>query len=197
MMPDVTNMSVDQAVAAMRARGWTGNKGTLTIGKTEVPNLAQIGLVVQQNPAKDTAFDRNGLASINIGVEPMITVPDLGTGVMTFDQAQQALANAGFEGRIEPPVIVPNPPPGQGDKVRTQSVPANSQLPKYSGSITLEVWAPNPPPPSTVTVPTTSGAPGSSTAGQPPGSGPGAGPTTTAATTTDTKPGRGRGGNGP
>jgi serine/threonine-protein kinase len=193
-VPDLSGMTKDQAVEALKARGWKGDANSLLTGDKPVPDQAQWTRVVEQNPAPDSAFDQNGQVSVNIGVEPNITVPDLGTGVMTLDQAKQALANAQFQGKIEA-VIVPDPPPNQGDKVRTQSIPSGAQLPQFTGSITLEVWAPNPPPPppTTQAPPTSGSAPATGSQQPPPGTN--TAPTSTVNTATS-KPGRGRGGGG-
>jgi serine/threonine-protein kinase len=180
-VPDLTNMTPDQAIAALKQAGWTSDPSGLVQTTKEDPNAARWGRILSQQPKSKDVVGKNSVVGVTVATEPHIPMPDL-TG-LTQGEAQARLSGLGWYGQLTVKVhqdIVP--PTGQANLVFGQS-PAPSGLILVTDPVTIDVY-PNPPPPPPKTTPTT--APATSTAAA----------TTSAAATSHGGGGGGHGGGG-
>ncbi|GAA2009475.1 serine/threonine-protein kinase [Nakamurella flavida] len=152
-MPNLRNLTPDEAAAAMRNVGWSGDRGTLATREVETTNPALVGAVVAQSPASGEVVAKTGTrVSVDIGVQAQAVVPDVRGA--TEGAARAALANAGLTNVS----TTAGPAAPSGDlvgRVQQQSVPGGTQIPT-SQRVTITVYqAAAPPTPTTPTTPPT------------------------------------------
>ncbi len=88
--PDLTNLTLDEATAALG-----GVQLVLARGEDEFSSTIEVGRVVSQDPPPTTPVERGGTVTVRISKGPdLVAFPDL-TG-QTYPQAQETLAAAGY-----------------------------------------------------------------------------------------------------
>ncbi len=88
--PDLTNLTLDEATAALG-----GVQLVLARGEDEFSDTIEVGRVVSQDPPPTTPVERGGTVTVRISKGPdLVAFPDL-TG-QTYPQAQETLAAAGY-----------------------------------------------------------------------------------------------------
>ena len=88
--PDLTNLTLDEATAAL-----SGVQLVIARGEDEFSDTIEVGRVVTQDPAPATPVERGGTVTVRISKGPdLVAFPDL-TG-QTYPQAQETLAAAGY-----------------------------------------------------------------------------------------------------
>ena len=88
--PDLTNLTLDEATAAL-----SGVQLVIARGDDEFSDTIEVGRVVTQDPAPATPVERGGTVTVRISKGPdLVAFPDL-TG-QTYPQAQETLAAAGY-----------------------------------------------------------------------------------------------------
>jgi len=125
IMPSLQNQTRDQAVAALRAQGWSGDAGSLTVTQQPTASPALIGAVLTQQPTAGSTVLKTGTPiTVALGVRQII-VPDL-VG-KTQQQAAALLQAAGATNVTF--TDAGTPPRGQANRVQGQSVPPNAAVP--------------------------------------------------------------------
>ena len=96
VVPNVANLTKDQAVAALRAKGWTGDGATIgaTTQDTRLP--LQYNNVISQNPAPGKILNKQQSISIVVGRKAQVIVPDIGQG-KDYSEAQARCQVAGVQ----------------------------------------------------------------------------------------------------
>ncbi len=88
--PDLTNLTLDEATAALG-----GVQLVIARGEDEFSGTIEVGRVVSQDPPPTTPVERGGTVTVRISKGPdLVAFPDL-TG-QTYPQAQETLAAAGY-----------------------------------------------------------------------------------------------------
>ena len=174
VMPDVsTNRpSPEEARAQLAQAGFSNLPAT---EERETANAAEVGRVIDQTPAPQSKINKlDTTVTLVIGKERTFEVPPL-VG-KSAEEARSELAGLGYDLNQLTITQTDEPaPPGQYSFVSQQSQTNGSELLvgskiPVSTAITLTLYAPEPPPPSSQSVP--SSPPPSSSSGQPSQSGP-------------------------
>jgi beta-lactam-binding protein with PASTA domain/tRNA A-37 threonylcarbamoyl transferase component Bud32 len=142
-MPNLVNSTPAEAVSALQARGWPGDADNLTQSTTPVTNPAQVGAVVQQNPASGSVVPKVGTAvRVVVGIPGTITIPD----VVGKTEAEARAAMAGIPNVTF--ATVGGTPPGQAGRVQGQTA---GGVVNIGTPVTVNVYGPEaaPPPPAT------------------------------------------------
>lgn len=138
--PDLTKMTPDQALAALKQAGWTGDDRALVTTTLEDPEQALWGHILTQQPAAGDPVPKTSAVAVTIAAEPHIVVPDLSD--KTIDQAYQALTAVGWYGQLEVTVHKElTPPTGRANLIYRQS-PAPTIRTSVSSTITVDVYPP-------------------------------------------------------
>ena len=88
--PDLTNLTLDEATAAL-----SGVQLVIARGDDEFSDTIEVGRVVTQDPAPAAPVERGGTVTVRVSKGPdLVAFPDL-TG-QTYPQAQETLAAAGY-----------------------------------------------------------------------------------------------------
>ena len=157
-MPNLRNGTLDQAVAAMQALLWSGDKSTVVTREVETTNPALVGAVIAQNPASGTVVPKTGTQlSLDIGVQAQAVVPDVRGA--SEQSARAALANVGLT-NVSVSSAGPAPSADLVGRVQGQSVPGGTRIPTNQ-RVTIGVYQAVAPPPTTppTPAPTTQPAP--------------------------------------
>lgn len=134
-VPDLTNMTRDEATAALQALGLT-----FTEAPEEFSNDIGPGRVIRQEPAAGGSAERGSAVTVVISKgQDLVALPDL-TG-MTYDQMVTALTNAGFtlgpvQGDTTQPLMA----------VYVNNAPAGPGQVALRGTAAVLVFAPTPAP---------------------------------------------------
>ena len=88
--PDLTNLTLDEATAAL-----DGVQLVIARGEDEFSDTIEVGRVVIQDPAPATPVERGGTVTVRMSKGPdLVAFPDLAG--QTYPQAQETLAAAGY-----------------------------------------------------------------------------------------------------
>ncbi len=139
-VPDVTNMTADEATAAAATAGL---KTDIT-GSTVTNDLALDGLVASQDPASGATVDEGTIIQLNVYVYvvPDVVVPDF-TG-MTIADAQVAATAAGL-GTITQVETLETDDPTLVDTINSQDPAPEASVPPGT-DVGVVVFVPAPPP---------------------------------------------------
>ena len=97
-MPDLSKLTPDQALAALKQAQWAGDANGLVQTTKEDPNQALWGRILSQRPAAKDVISKNSVIAVTVATEPHIPMPDLTD--KTVGQAEQELQNAGWYGQL-------------------------------------------------------------------------------------------------
>ncbi|AZI56940.1 Stk1 family PASTA domain-containing Ser/Thr kinase [Nakamurella antarctica] len=138
IMPNLENQTADAASQLAIQAGWTGGTA-ITKQDVETANPAQIGKVIQQNPATGTPFVKVGAINVQVGVEKKLTVPGgiVGIGAQA---AANLLASQGFTGTFTTVDRVVADPAQVGLVV--SSNPTSGSVVKFNQPFAFEVGVP-------------------------------------------------------
>ncbi|PWH07599.1 Stk1 family PASTA domain-containing Ser/Thr kinase [Brachybacterium endophyticum] len=139
-VPDVTNMSEDQARSRLEAEDLTGKF------EKKASSKVQEGQVISTDPRANTQVDENSVVTVAVSSGPeQVEVPDLTD--MSRDDATQALKDAGLgieigdskdaSGKKAGTVVGQDPPAGSsaeaGDSVTVNLASGETELPDVTG----------------------------------------------------------------
>jgi serine/threonine-protein kinase len=170
-MPNLRNLTPDEAVARLRNSGWAGDGNDLAVQTQTVTNPAQVGVIFNQDPAPGVTVSRSATAvTVVVGVGVQLQMPSVvGQPEAAARQALSGFTNVAFGS------AGPAPTPQQVGTVAQQSVPGGSTVSANTAirvSIYASVATPTttsqsstPPPAAEQTPPTTPTTPAE--AGQP------------------------------
>ncbi|MBM9468475.1 Stk1 family PASTA domain-containing Ser/Thr kinase [Nakamurella leprariae] len=151
-MPNLRNLTPDEAVARLRNAGWQGDGNDLKVQTQTVTNPAQVGVIFNQDPAAGASVSRTTTAvTVVIGVGAQVQMPS----VVTLPEAQARAALSGFS-NVTFVSAGPAPTPGQVGTVAEQSVPGGSTVSvttRIQVSVYASVATPTPPPETSTTPP--------------------------------------------
>ncbi len=166
-MPTITGGTPDQALAQLKAAGWTGTK-TSDIAKNapqDVTVVREIGTILQQDPAPAKVVSKSQRITITLAQAKMFTVPSL-VGLSISD-AQAKCDQAQVDCQLTSVGEAPASQPQLGNTVTGQSPSGGSQVRFDNTFVQVQYLTPYVPPPppthtstSTSTKTSTGGAPG-------------------------------------
>jgi serine/threonine-protein kinase len=133
-VPNILQSSEKSANTALAAAGWTAGN-TVQVTQVEVGNPGQYNVIIKQDPAANSDYDKNGVIKVQIGVPKQVNVPTV-TGMSEGD-ARSALANAGLTGSVVTATKAADSPDQVG-KVVFQTPQANSTV-KANTKVTITV----------------------------------------------------------
>ena len=116
ILPDLSKLTPDQALAALKQAGWSADPNALVQTAKEDPNQALWGTITAQNPAVNAKVSKNSVVNVTVASEPHVPMPDL-TG-KTVNEAYDALSALGWHGQLR--VTKHNelvPPTGQANLI--------------------------------------------------------------------------------
>ena len=174
VVPDVSNLSKDDAVNKLRQAGWLGTSATVSVTIQQTRQEALYDKVTAQSAAVNSTLNKTQQITLTVQQKATVTVPNIYAG-QSFDDANGALQAAGIPNVNG--VTVTATSPDQTNKVISVD-PTPGQVIPWDQTVMVThygTYTP-PPPPSTSPRPTVGPTTGP-TAG--PTAGPPAGPTAT------------------
>ncbi len=77
VVPDLSKMTPDQALAALKQAGWSADPNALVQTAKEDPNQALWGTITAQNPAVNAKVSKTSVINVTVASEPHVPMPDL------------------------------------------------------------------------------------------------------------------------
>jgi eukaryotic-like serine/threonine-protein kinase len=96
-IPNIRNLAENPANALLVQNGWAAGN-TIQVTRTITTNPAQYNVVIDQTPAADTEYQRNGVIKVTIGIPQQITFPEVRG--RTEAEARAILTNAQHTGKV-------------------------------------------------------------------------------------------------
>ena len=138
VVPDLSKMTPDQALAALKQAGWSADAKGLVQTAKEDPNQALWGTITAQNPAVNAKVSKTSVINVTVASEPHVPVPDLKN--MTVNQAYDTLSSLGWDGQLRCSVHREiTPPAGQANLIFDQS-PDPSNLILVTDTVHVDVY---------------------------------------------------------
>ena len=201
IVPNITNLTVDQAAQQLKALGWTGSAASFQQRSAPTTDISAINLIPTQpvpvidanggvgaamqpqNPQFNAKVSKNAVFTVVVYGKAKIAVPGITPNVTTPD----VFSSAGFinVSTVTTPYVAPAPggvAPVPGTVVNVATGPAPGSVVDFDTTIVLTIVGPKP----VVTTPTTPTSPTKPT----PSSGPST-PSTPPASSTPSRPGNG------
>jgi len=145
LMPDLKNLTADQAVEKLRQASWTGDITSLDKQPFETTDFTQLDKIQEQNPQPQQPLARIGKPVVKIGTIKTFVMPHL-----VGEQEGNALAVLQANGYLVDTALtielLDNDNPALTGRVVNQTIPDNMRTP-INQPMTIQVLKPPPPPP--------------------------------------------------